>query len=145
MQVVLEAVLGLQSSASLHAHVCNQFTSSCTLSKGVWHCVMQHRSSPVADLTRPLLSFTSGSLPEGDSTFTRGFFRFSLLANVGIIFDIAPLYQAFMAVTSTRDSDAAILVASNATVPWADISGVSISSGYWAFELELLKAEMPHL
>lgn len=83
---------------------------------------MQHRSPPVAVLTRPLLSFTSGSLPEGDSTFTTGFFRFSLLANVGIIFDIAFVDQAFMAATSTQNSNPAIFAASNAIVPWAGLS-----------------------
>ena len=91
------------------------------LSKGIHHCVMQHRTSPVAVLTRPLLSFTSGSLPEGDSTFTTGFFRFSLLANVGIIFDIAFHDQAFMDATSIRDNDSAIFDASNAIIPWAGL------------------------
>ena len=42
----------------------------------------------MAALTSPLLSLASGSLPEGDSTVTDGFFRLSLLVIVGIILDI---------------------------------------------------------
>ncbi len=48
----------------------------------------------MAALTSPLLSLTSGSLPDGDSTVTAGFFRRSLLVIVGIILDIAQWHSA---------------------------------------------------
>ncbi len=47
----------------------------------------------MAALTSPLLSLTSGSFPDGDSTVTEGFFRLSLLVIVGIIFDIEWCYS----------------------------------------------------